>query len=130
MDGRWRGPPAALGRVGVPAHVDAEHCNHSKMIPDRVDGDALQGVDAAEADIEPDRAELLDHLSVAVGDVALLGKVRSMILYIRLFSQKVPMPPRPTRPASSAVRVSIIPLTGSSSASVGERVTTRSSASI
>jgi hypothetical protein len=39
-----------------------------------VHGDALQGVDTAQVHVELVRAELLNGLGVAVGDVALLGE--------------------------------------------------------
>ena len=38
----------------------AEDFNDRGVVSGGVDGDALQGVDAPEADIEPGRAELLD----------------------------------------------------------------------
>jgi hypothetical protein len=44
------------------------------VVAGRVAGDALQCVDAAQADGEFGRSELLDGLGAAVGDTALHGK--------------------------------------------------------
>jgi hypothetical protein len=80
--GRGIDAPGALiflvlrGLWAVLAHEGGEHLHDGAVIAGRVAGDALQGIDPAQAHIEPVVAELLDGLGEAIGDLPLAVQLK------------------------------------------------------
>lgn len=63
--------PSPTGGAGAFADVGVEHLHHGGVVAFGVHGEAFEGVDAAEADVELVVTELGNGLGVAVGELAL-----------------------------------------------------------
>ena len=90
----------SVARVAVLSDEGTEYLDDRGVVSLGVDGDALKGVDAAQAHVEfIGGAELLDGLGVAVGELALLGEPVSTV-----GKNKPARAARPASPATRAVR--------------------------